>query len=135
MNFGQIYQSINAWEKLAAINMKPKVAFVILRYSKLVRSEFELVNTKREELIREIADVEKEQDVKLEPGTPELATFIEKFNEMLQCSSPLCQIDMKLEDAIEAVDEKDETLTVQDLAFLEPFFKDYVDPAAEKADE
>lgn len=135
MNLGQVYQSINSWKRFAEVNMRPKVAFAILKYSKVVTAEFDLIESKRRALVYEVTEAESGTDVRLERGTLELEEFVQKFNELLVVESDIKQIDMNLSDAVGAIDEKDESLTVSDLALLEPFFKDYVGPVEEKADE
>ncbi len=125
MNLGTIFQSVESWRKLSTINMKPKVAFAVLKYSKKVGAEFELIEEKRRELVYEITGAEVGTEVKIEPGSRELVEYMGKFSELLVVESDLEQVDLKLSDVIEAVDEKDEALTVRDLAVLEPFFADH----------
>lgn len=128
MNLGTIFQSVESWRKLSAINMRPKVAFAVLKYSKKVGAEFELIEERRKALIYEVTGAKPGTDVRVEPDSKELRAYLEKFNELLAIESDLEQVDLNLSDAIEAVDEKDETLTVRDLAVLEPFFVDYEEP-------
>ena len=137
MLMGQVFNSINAWQKLSGINMKPKLAFKILRYTKLVSAEHEHAEKMRTALIYEVTGAKEGEDVKLEPDTPELAAFIKKFNEVLQTESTLQPLDIDLEDVANAVDEKDESFTVNDLAMLEPFFlgKQKPEDCAKSADE
>jgi len=134
MLLGQIFQSTNSWAKLSRVNMKPKIALTILRYSKAVSAEYDLVEEKRKALIHEITKTEPGTEAKIEPGSDDLAEYVNRFNEILQLDSSVEQIQLKLSEAVDAVDEKDETLTVQDLAVLEPFFDDYVQPEQEKTE-
>jgi len=134
MLLGQIFQSIAAWQKLAGVNMKPKLALKILRYTKLVQAEHEHAEKMRTALIHEVTGTKDGEEARIEPGTPELSTFAEKFNEVMLTESTLDQLDMDFEEVVNAVDEKDESLAVSDLAMLEMFFK-YNEPADEKADE
>lgn len=136
MLIGQVFNSISAWQKLSGVNMRPKLALKVLRYTKLVSDEHSHAEKMRTALIYEVSGAKEGEDVKLEPGTPELAAFVEKFNEVLQTESDLQPLDMDLSDVVEAVDEKDESLTVSDLALLEPFFLcDEVTTLAEQAEE
>jgi len=124
MLLGHVFQSVESWTKLATINMRPKVAFAVLKYSKKVGAEYDLIEEKRKAIIHEITNTEVGTEAKIEDGSDELQNYIGKFNELLQLDSDLEDFDEKLCDVIDAVDEKDETLTVQDLARLEPFFAD-----------
>ena len=135
MLLGQIFQSINAWKKLSAVNMKPKLAYKVLKYTKKVSAEYDIAEKQRVALIHEVTGTKEGEEAKIEPDSPEIAKYVEKFNEIMLTESTLSRIDLELGDVVDAVDEKDETFTVSDLALLEPFFKDYVEPvAAEEAD-
>ena len=129
MLLGQIFRSLNAWNKLSAVNMKPKIAYKVLKYAKKVSAEYEIAEKQRVALIHEITGTKEGEEAKIEPDSPEIVVYIEKFNEIMQTESSLSSIDLELEDVVDAVDEKDETLSVSDLALLEPFFRGYVDPA------
>ena len=135
MLLGQIFQSIQAWQKLSGINMKPKLALNILRYTKLVSAEYEHAEKLRTAMIHEATGTKEGEEVKVEPNTPEMEVFVKGFNQIMQAESDLKQLDMDFEEVVNAVDEKDESLTVNDLAMLEPFFMGGKQPAVEKADE
>lgn len=122
MLLGQIFQSIAAWQKLSAVNMKPKLAYKILKYTKLITAEHEIAEKQRVALIHEITGTEEGQDAKIEPNTSEFAAYVQKFNEVMLTESALQKLDMDFGDVVDAVDNKDEMLTVNDLAMLEPFF-------------
>ncbi len=123
MLLGEIFQSIAAWQKLSGINMRPKFAYKILKYAKLVSDEHRIVEKQRVALIYEISGTEEGQDAKIEPDTPELQEYVEKFNAVMVTESDLPQLDLDFEEVVNTVDEKEESLTVNDLAMLEPFFK------------
>ena len=131
MLLGQIFQSVEAWRKLAGINMKPKLAYKVLKYTKKVSAEYEIAEKQRVALIHEITCTKEGEEVKIEPGTPGIAVYVEKFNEVMLTESTLDKIDLALGDVVDAVDEKDETLSMSDLALLEPFFSDYEEPGDE----
>lgn len=119
---GQIFQSIESWRKLSSVNLKPKIAYAILKYTKLVSAEHEVAEKQRVALIREITGTIHGEDAKVEPGTPEFMEYVEKFNEIMSQKSDLPKIDLDLETVVEALDGKDDVLSVADLANLEPFF-------------
>ena len=127
MNAFVIFQSVQAWRKLAGVVMKPAVAFKILRYTKLVNAEVEHIEKQRIDLAYEISKVPRDKDVKLEPDTPELAEFQRRFSEVLNTESTLPLLRLDLETVVDALDGKDDVLSVQDLAMLEPFFQ-YPEP-------
>lgn len=125
MLLGQVFQSIEAWRKLSNINMQPKLAYKILKYTKLVSAEHEIAERQRVALIHELTNTKDGEDAKIEPNTDEFRVYVGKFNEIMLTESTLSQLDMDFEEVVNAVDEKDESLTVSDLAMLEPFFKCY----------
>jgi len=111
--------------------MKPKLALKILRYTKLMSAEHEHAEKLRVALIHELTNTEDGQDAKIEPNTPEFEAYVTRFNEIMQSESDLKQLDVGFEEVVNAVDEKDETLAVSDLAMLEPFFKVGDEPVEE----
>jgi len=124
MLLGQIFQSIEAWKKLSAVNMKPAVAYKILKYTKLVAAEHEIAETQRVALIREVTGTADGEDAKIEPGSPEFVEYVTKLNEVMSQESDLPKIGIDLDAIISALDGKDDVLSVSDLAMLEPFFID-----------
>ena len=122
MLLGQVFQSLDSRRKLSAVNMRPKVAYAILKYTTLVTAEAEIVEKQRSALLYEATGAEVGSEVKLDPGDPGWDTFIGGFNEILSQESELAPIAMELDEVIEALDGKDDVLSVSDLAKLAPFF-------------
>lgn len=123
MLLGEIFQSIAAWQKLSAVNMKPKLAYKILKYTKLVSAEHAIAEKQRVALIHEVTNTKEGEEAKIEPDTPEFVEYAQKFQAIMLTESDLKQLDMDFEEVVNAVDEKDESLAVGDLAMLEPFFQ------------
>ena len=124
MILGQIFQSVDSWQKLSSINMKAALAYKILKYTKLVGEEHAVVEKQRVALIHEIAGTQVGEEVHLAPETPEFLEYVTRFNAVLAVESDLARLPLSLEGVVDAVDETNESLTVQDLAILEPFFLD-----------
>ena len=122
MKLGQIFQSIESWRKLSAVNLKPKIAYAILKYTKLVGDEHAIAEKQRVTLIHEITDTKDGEDAKIEPGSPEFVEYVTKLNEIMAQESELKPIDLELEEVVNALDGKDDVLSITDLAMLEPFF-------------
>ncbi len=122
MLLGEVFRSVAAWQKLSAINMKPKLAYKILKYTKKVSAEHDVAERQRVALVHEITGTKDGEDAKIDPDSPELATYIEKFNEIMATESDLKSLDIVFEEVVNAAEEKDGSLSVQDLALLEPFF-------------
>ncbi len=124
MLLGTIYQSVEAWRKLSSVNMHPMTASKILRYTKLVEAEYAVADKQRVALIHEITETKDGEDAKIEPGTPEFTTYVERLNEVMVVESTLKLIrGVSLEDVLKSIGDKDDVLSVFDLALLEPFFK------------
>ena len=124
MLLGQVFQSITAWQKLSALPLKAKLAYKLLKYTALVSSDHAIAEKQRVALIHEVTGTKEGEEVKIEPNTPEFVEYAEKFNAVMMTESDLNPLDMDFEDVVNAVDEKDESLTISDLALLEPFFVD-----------
>jgi hypothetical protein len=122
MLLGQIFSSIESWRKLSSVNMKPKIAYAILKYTALVSAEAEIVEKQRTALIYEATGAEPGTEVKLEPESPGWEKFVAGFNDILSQESTLGPIQMDMGEVIEALDGKDDVISVSDLARLEPFF-------------
>lgn len=135
MLLGEVFQSIGAWRKLASVNMRPKLAYRILKYTKLVQAEHAIAEKQRVALIREVTGTKDGEDARIEPDTPEFADYIKKSNEIMLMVTDLQPLVMDFEEVVNAVDEKDESLTVSDLAMLEPFFAVPEQPLDEEAAE
>jgi len=132
MILGQIFQSLESWQKLSAINMNAAIAYKILKYTKLVTDEYAVIEKQRVALIHEAAGTEDGEEVRLESGTPEFEYYVEKFNAVLAVESDLAVSSVEFSEVVNAVDEKDESLSVQDLGKLEPFFlSSEIDPPAD----
>lgn len=125
MLLGQLFQSIEAWRKLSAIPLKPKVAYKILKYTKYVSAEHDVAEKQRIALIREITNTAEGEDAQIKPGSPEFVKYVKSFNEIMATEISFEQIKLNLEDVIELLDEKPDSLTANDLAMLEPFFCGY----------
>ncbi len=127
MKAREVFLSIQSWQKLAGIIMKPAIAFKILRYTKLVSAEFEHIEKQRVDLAYEISGIPRDQNVEFKPEAPELADFQRRFSAVLNEESTLPLLRLDLETVVNALDGKEDVLTVSDLANLEPFFQ-YPEP-------
>lgn len=122
MNCGHVFGSIKAWQKLSGISMKPKLAYKILKYTKLVAAEHDVIEKQRIALVHEITGTAEGQDAKIEPDTIAFEAYFIGLQEILAVETNLKPIDLDFEEVINSVDEKDESLTVGDLSVLEQFF-------------
>jgi hypothetical protein len=122
MLLGQVFQSVGAWRKLSAVNLKPKIAYAILKYTKLVSEEHAIAEKQRVMLIHEITKTNEGEKASIEPDTPEFMEYISGLNEIMSQESSLKKIDINMDVVIDALDGKDDVLSVSDLAMLEPFF-------------
>ena len=127
MLLGVLFQSVTAWQKLAGIPLKPKVAYKILKYTKYVSAEHEVAEKQRVALIHEVTNTKDGEEAKIEPGSKEFVEYAERLNEIMATEVKFEQIKLKLEDVVELLDDKPDALSVSDLALLEPFFQDYDD--------
>lgn len=122
MNYGQVSNSISAWQKISGISMKPTLAFAILKYTKKVAEAHELSEKLRISLIHEVTNTKPGTEVSIEPETREFKEYIGGIQAILCEKVDLEPIDIDFEEVINAVDDKDESLSVSDLARLEVFF-------------
>ncbi len=122
MLLGEVFQSMSSWQKLSGINLPAKLAYKILKYTKLVSAEYEIAEKQRAALIHELTDTKEGEEARIEPNTPRAMEYAKKFQEVLVMDTDLKPLDMDFEEVVNAVGEKDESLSVQDLAMLEVFF-------------
>jgi len=122
MKCGEVYRSVAAWQKLAGVNMKPKLAFKILKYTKAVGAEYEVIEKLRIALVHKLTGTKSGEEAKINPDTEESRLYSAGLQEILAVDSDLAKLDCDFEHVINAVDEKSEALSVSDLATLEPFF-------------
>ncbi len=123
MLLGQIWNSMESWRKLSSVAMHPMMAYKVLKYTKLVEAEYAVADKQRVALIHELTGTKDGEDAKLEQDTPEFTTYVKKLNDVLAVESTLKQVKVDFESALKAVGDKDDVLSVRDLALLEPFFK------------
>ncbi len=131
MNCGQIANSIEAWRKLSGIPMSPAIALKILRYTKIVANDYEIIEKLRVSTVREIAGVGDGENAEIFKDSPKYQECIERINAIMGSASTLPQIDFSLEVVVIALEGRNDILTVSDLAVLEPFFQadtDYPQP-------
>ncbi len=123
MLLGQVFQSVGAWRKLSAVNMKPSVAYKILKYTKAVNAEFDIAEKQRVLLIHDITETEDGQDASIEPNSEEFAEYATRLSAVMSQESDLGQCELDFGVVVDALDGKDDVLSVSDLAQLEPFFQ------------
>jgi len=125
MKLGEVFQSIEAWRKLSSITMRPKLAYAILKYVKLITTEYEIAEKQRVALIHELTNTKEGEDARIEAGTPEFTEYVKRFTEIMGVESSLPRCELDFAEVVNAVDGKDDVLTVNDLALLEPFFVEF----------
>ena len=124
MKLGIVFTAKDALSRLAALKMPSKVAYRVLKFTRKFDVEFGVVEEQRSKLIREITGVKAGENASIKNGTPEMATFSEKFAPLLDmdCELELCPL--KFEALMDAVDsEEGNALSAQDLSLLEPLFE------------
>ena len=135
MKCGEVFQSVAAWQRLSGVNMKPRLAFKILKYTKEVGVEYDAIMEQRSALIHEITGTKPGEKAEIQPGSEDAKRYEGGFQEILLVNSDLSKLDIDFSDVIDAVDEKNEMLSVSDLAALEPFFKYPDEPFSKCPDE
>lgn len=123
MKLLDIQLSASAWGVLSSLKKNPKLAYRLLKYEKKVEAELNVIEKQRNEYGCEAAGVASGAEWRLEPGTPEIASYNEKFNAFLQGDSDLQWIGISMDELIEALGaETGNVLSEQDIERLEPFF-------------
>jgi type III secretory pathway component EscV len=102
--------------------MKPLLALKILRYTKIVAAEHDVIEKLRLAMVYEITGAQPGTEIKLEPETREFKEYLIKLQEILAVETNLKPIELDFKEVVKSVDEKDESLSISDLAALEPFF-------------
>jgi len=118
----QVFESFDVWNKLATVLMEPSVAYGMLKYIKLVKAEYAIVDDQRVALFHKITNTKDDGNAQIKPDTPERVEYVAGFDEILSVECTLEKFDLTLETVLAAIREKDWNLTVQDSALLEPFF-------------
>jgi len=128
MNCGEVHRSIQAWRKLSGVAMKPAIALKILRYTRLITAEWKDIEKLKMEAIRRAAGAPEGKSVTFESGSLEHAECISRIDGIMAVESTLPLLSFDLDSVILALDEKGNSLSVSDLAILEPFFQ-YPEPS------
>ncbi len=127
MLLGHIFQSTEAWRKLSSVSMSPAIAYQILKYTKRVADEYDIAEKQRVALLYDITGGKEGEEVRLEADDPKFAGYVQRLNEIMSQEVDFKPLELSLEGIVAELDAKDVTLTVSDLAKLEPFFSDAVD--------
>lgn len=122
MNCGNVFGSIKAWQKLSAVSMKPLLAYKILKYTKEVAAEHDVIEKQRLAMVYKITGAQPGQEIRLDPDTEEFTEYVTRLQEILAVETNLKPIELDFEEVIKSVDKENESLSISDLAVLEPFF-------------
>jgi len=124
MKLANVYMAKAAMNQLTQAKLSPKVAYRVLKFAKKFEAEFGIVEAQRIALLREISGAKDGEDAKIEPNTPEMATFVQGFNPVLDTDSEMAVCPLKFDALLEALGVEDgNKLSAQDLAALEPLFE------------
>lgn len=124
MKLGDVAQSIQAWQKLVTLNLRPRLALIVLRYIKQVIAEHENAERLRVALVRELTGTPEGQDARIDVGTPAYIEYTQRLTEIMEEPSSLPLMEVNFEEIIDAADDKGGALSPRDLALLEHFFPD-----------
>ena len=123
MKLAQIWNAQQTLQALLALKKPPKLAYRLMKYWKKVQVEIEACEQLRLKCVYDAAGVEPPAQVNLDPGSPEYASFMEKFQEAMQGESDLEWSGVTMDELIETLgDQVGNTLSENDLQHLEPFF-------------
>jgi len=132
MKLANVFAAHAAVTRLATLKMTPKVAYDVLKFSRQFDAEHLIVEKQRVALVREKSGAGEGGPASVEPGTPEFEAFVAAFNEVLAVESELALCPMTIYALIAALDAAEgNTLSVQDIALLEPLFESDEEPEAE----
>lgn len=126
MKLSVICNSEAAWRSLSAVKKPPKLAYRLMKYTKLVSAEIKDCEEQRAKYVCEIAGVEfgTEDGAQtfLLPGTPQHDEFMAKFQAFLDTESDLLPVPISMEALIDSLGDQGNVISETDLANLEPFF-------------
>jgi hypothetical protein len=123
MKLGIVLLSRDAWSNLGALSLPPHTAYKLMKYCKKIDEELVLIDKHKNQLIRTVTET-PEGPARIAPDSPEETRFITEYNEFLGTESELAQFDFSFDQLLELISKNSKNaLSVQDLAKLEPFFK------------
>jgi len=123
MKLGDVFQATSAWNNLGTMKMRPRMAYLVLKYIQALSAEQEVIEKQRVALIHELTNTKEGENAKIEPGTLEFRQYAERFNDILATQCDVQPFEYSLDQVVEGLDEDEgNSLSAQDLAFLEPFF-------------
>lgn len=123
MKLINVFEAREAWQHLVALKIPAHTAYRLMKYGKMFSAEYEIVDQKRNMLIKEY-QVRNESGKLIDPTSEAMSKFALAFREFLSNDSELAPFDTPLSSIIDlAAKEPANTLSVRDLLMLEPFFK------------
>jgi len=121
--FGLLLNSLGAWRRLVALRMKPKAAYEVAKYAKMIGEECDLVTQQRDALIRDLTGTKPGEPARIEEGTEMYAEFQRQNAEIMVTECDVALAPMRLAEVLDSLIESDATaLTPQDLLALDMFF-------------
>lgn len=130
MRLVQIWNSREAFGRLAHLRKPPKLAYKLLKYARKYEAEFDVCEAHRVKCVYEVAGVAPgTPDINLLPATPEFDAFMVKFNQFLANDSDLEPVGIGMDALIDALDaETGNVMSETDLVLIEPFFAEKHQP-------
>ena len=123
MKLLNVFASNVAWGKVTQLRMNPRMAYAILKYARLVASEYEIVEKSRIALIHELTNTKEGENVSITPGTTVHDDYVKRFSGILDVEAELNPSVLKLDDLLSAISEdQTNSLSALDIGALEPFF-------------
>lgn len=121
MKLGDVFQGISAWNKLVSAEMKPALAYRLMKYANVVFEEHDLIEKKRVDIVHKVTGTKPGTQVQINTGTEEFEKYASEFTDVLEVESLIRPFRMELVDVLDGITGS-ESFSVQDLSLLEPFF-------------
>jgi len=123
MKLIEVVEAIASWQILAAMKVSPRVAYKLLKYTKLVSAEHEIAEKQRVALIHELTGTKEGEDASIPAGSELLKVYASRLSDILETKSDLPQCELTLDEVLDAVcADQANALSTRDLGLLEPFF-------------
>ncbi len=119
MKLGDIYGGFPVLGKIAQIKMNPKRSYLILKYFRILGQEYEMIEKQRVALIHEITRTNDGEEASVKSGSPEFASYVEKFSAVLEVESDIAICALTMDALLEEISDG---LTMQEVGALEPLF-------------
>jgi hypothetical protein len=123
MKLLSIFMAFPVFGKISQLKMNPKTAYRILKYTRTLGQEYDIIEKQRVSIIHELTNTKDGENASIVPGTSEHELYISRFGSILDVESDIQTFGCSMDEFLDKIsDDKASDLTAIEISSIEPFF-------------